>query len=105
MPLRMLCHTQLDLRLRLIAHLLLGMCPAGQGSFRDGADGNDLYIRVPVGTIIRRKNAEVRLLAVHVDNLKTQQRRLQGSQMACGKPLSCAGCIICSCIGMQSIHS
>lgn len=32
---------------------------AGQGSFRDGADGTDCYIRVPVGTIIRRKDAEV----------------------------------------------
>lgn len=33
---------------------------AGQGSFRDGADGDDLYIKVPVGTIIRTKEAEVR---------------------------------------------
>jgi GTPase involved in cell partitioning and DNA repair len=32
---------------------------AGQGSFRDGGDGSDLYIRVPVGTIIRKKDAEV----------------------------------------------
>eukprot|EP00878_Enallax_costatus_P011464 GHUV01011968.1.p1 GENE.GHUV01011968.1~~GHUV01011968.1.p1 ORF type:complete len:377 (+),score=97.97 GHUV01011968.1:788-1918(+) len=30
----------------------------GQGSFRDGADGDDWYIKVPVGTIIRRKEAE-----------------------------------------------
>lgn len=32
---------------------------AGQGSFRDGADGDDLCIRVPVGTIIRKKEAQV----------------------------------------------
>lgn len=32
---------------------------AGQGSFRDGGDGTDCYIKVPVGTIIRRKEAEV----------------------------------------------
>lgn len=30
----------------------------GQGSFRDGGDGSDMYIRVPVGTIIRKKDAE-----------------------------------------------
>lgn len=33
---------------------------AGQGSFRDGGDGKDTVIKVPVGTIIRRKDAEVR---------------------------------------------
>jgi hypothetical protein len=32
---------------------------AGQGSFRDGGDGKDTVIKVPVGTIIRRKDAEV----------------------------------------------
>jgi GTPase involved in cell partitioning and DNA repair len=34
-------------------------CHAGEGSFRDGGDGKDLYIRVPVGTIIRKKDAQV----------------------------------------------
>jgi hypothetical protein len=32
---------------------------SGEGSFRDGGDGKDLYIRVPVGTIIRKKDAQV----------------------------------------------
>lgn len=32
---------------------------AGKGAFRNGSDGKDLYIPVPVGTIIRRKGAEV----------------------------------------------
>eukprot|EP00879_Flechtneria_rotunda_P027928 GHRR01029979.1.p1 GENE.GHRR01029979.1~~GHRR01029979.1.p1 ORF type:complete len:363 (-),score=76.02 GHRR01029979.1:234-1322(-) len=41
------------------AHFRASNGSAGQGSFRDGADGGDLYIKVPVGTIIRKKNAEV----------------------------------------------
>lgn len=45
------------------AHTCYSLCGVllltGQGSFRDGADGNDLYIKVPVGTIIRKKDAEV----------------------------------------------
>eukprot|EP00879_Flechtneria_rotunda_P001326 GHRR01001476.1.p1 GENE.GHRR01001476.1~~GHRR01001476.1.p1 ORF type:complete len:621 (+),score=182.90 GHRR01001476.1:200-2062(+) len=40
------------------AHFRASNGSAGQGSFRDGADGGDLYIKVPVGTIIRKKNAE-----------------------------------------------
>lgn len=43
-----------------LAHPLPPPRPAGQGSFRDGGDGSDCYIKVPVGTIIRRKGAEVR---------------------------------------------
>ncbi|KAF8065613.1 OBGC1 [Scenedesmus sp. PABB004] len=40
------------------AHFRAGSGFAGQGSFRDGGDGSDLDIRVPVGTIIRRKDAD-----------------------------------------------
>jgi hypothetical protein len=43
-----------------VSFVMLSCYYAGQGSFRDGGDGNDLYIRVPVGTIIRKKDAQVR---------------------------------------------
>lgn len=45
---------------KLTRMLLYVAVAAGQGSFRDGGDGTDYYIKVPVGTIIRRKGAEVR---------------------------------------------
>eukprot|EP00775_Hariotina_reticulata_P013773 gene13773-13894_t len=40
------------------AHFRATNGSAGQGSFRDGSDGADLHIKVPVGTIIRKKGAQ-----------------------------------------------
>jgi hypothetical protein len=62
---------------------------SGQGSMRDGADGGDLIIKVPVGTIIRKKEAEVRRSSSRCgSNSRTNSR-------ACRFAVACIFCSSC----------
>jgi hypothetical protein len=69
--------------------------PAGQGSFRDGADGSDCFIRVPVGTIIRRKEAEVCVVGWR---RRGSRARVQTRVRTCGCTLTVWQCV-CVCGG------